>query len=128
MRSAAPGSGEVLLVGLHVRRTDYIHFAKTVLGKNIASKAFYREAMDYFEEEYPDNQVGHAGKGAGEDVMVAMVVVVKEVSIEAIMARMLVLTVMTVVTVETVLTVVTVVTVLTVVTVVTVVPRYFSWQ
>merc|ERR1712037_373834 len=35
----------------------YVQFSKQVLGKRVASKAFYQEAMDYFEEEYPDDSV-----------------------------------------------------------------------
>ena len=57
VRAIAGGDKKVLFVGLHVRRTDYVQFSKQVLGKRVASKAFYQEAMDYFEEEYPDDSV-----------------------------------------------------------------------
>lgn len=57
MRAIAGSDKKVLFVGLHVRRTDYVQFSKQVLGKRVASKAFYQEAMDYFEEEYPDDSV-----------------------------------------------------------------------
>lgn len=57
MRTIAGRDKRVLFVGLHVRRTDYVQFSKQVLGKRVASKAFYQEAMDYFEEEYPDHSV-----------------------------------------------------------------------
>jgi hypothetical protein len=57
VREAARGDKEVMFVGLHVRRTDYVEFSKNVLGKRVAGKAFYMEAMDYFEEEYPEYQV-----------------------------------------------------------------------
>ena len=40
-----------------MRRTDYIAFSKKVLGKRVASKAFYMEAIDYFEEEYAEHHV-----------------------------------------------------------------------
>lgn len=57
VRAIAGSDKKVLFVGLHVRRTDYVQFSKQVLGKRVASKAFYKEAMDYFEEEYPDHSV-----------------------------------------------------------------------
>ena len=47
---------EVVFVGLHVRRTDYLQFSKEVLGKKVAGKRFFLEAMDYFEEEYGGEQ------------------------------------------------------------------------
>ena len=33
-------------MGLHVRRTDYVQFSKQVLGKRVASKAYFQEARD----------------------------------------------------------------------------------
>ena len=57
VRSIAGVDKKVLFVGLHVRRTDYVQFSKQVLGKRVASKAYFQEAMDYFEEEYPDHSV-----------------------------------------------------------------------
>ena len=57
VKTIAGKEKKVLFVGLHVRRTDYVQFSKQVLGKRVASKAFYQDAMDYFEEEYPDHSV-----------------------------------------------------------------------
>ena len=48
---------EVLFVGMHARRTDYIAFSKKVLKTKIAGKSHFLEGMEYFQEEFPDNEL-----------------------------------------------------------------------
>ena len=48
---------EVLFVGTHSRRTDYVEFSKTILKKKVAGKSHFLEGIEYFQEEYPDNEV-----------------------------------------------------------------------
>ena len=46
-----------LYVGLHVRRTDYVHFSKVYLNKRVAGKSYFLEAIEYYQEEYPHHSV-----------------------------------------------------------------------
>ena len=55
-KSAKSGK-EVLFIGMHARRTDYIEFSKTILNKKIAGKNHFLEGMEYFQEEFPDHEV-----------------------------------------------------------------------
>ena len=48
---------EILFVGMHARRTDYINFSKKILNKKIAGKNHFLEGMEYFKEEFPDQEV-----------------------------------------------------------------------
>ena len=48
---------ELIFVGLHVRRTDYVQFSKVYLNKKVVGKTYFLEAIEYFQESYPDNQV-----------------------------------------------------------------------
>ena len=48
---------EVLFVGMHCRRTDYVQFSKTILKKKVAGKNHFLEAIEYFQDEFPDNEV-----------------------------------------------------------------------
>ena len=48
---------EVLFVGTHSRRTDYVDFSKTILKKKVAGKSHFLEGIEYFQEEFPDNEV-----------------------------------------------------------------------
>jgi hypothetical protein len=55
---AADTSGkELLFIGLHARRTDYLQFSREVLGERPAGREYYREAVDHFIEEFPDHKV-----------------------------------------------------------------------
>jgi len=45
---------EAVFVGVHARRTDYQQYSKQVQGVNSPGKSYYREAMDYYLEEYQD--------------------------------------------------------------------------
>ena len=56
--AASDTSGkEIVFVGIHVRRTDYVHFSKVYLNKKVVGKTYFLEGIEYFKEEYPDNQV-----------------------------------------------------------------------
>ena len=56
--AASDRSGaEVVFVGIHVRRTDYVRFSKVYLNKKVVGKTYFLEAIEYFQESYPDNQV-----------------------------------------------------------------------
>lgn len=48
---------ELIFVGLHVRRTDYVQFSKVYLNKKVVGKTYFLEAIEYFQESYPDQQV-----------------------------------------------------------------------
>ena len=48
---------EVLFVGTHSRRIDYVDFSKTILKKKVAGKSHFLEGIEYFQEEFPDNEV-----------------------------------------------------------------------
>ena len=48
---------EVLFVGTHCRRTDYVEFSKTILKKKVAGKSHFLEGIEYYQEEFPDNEV-----------------------------------------------------------------------
>jgi len=48
---------EVLFVGTHCRRTDYVEFSKTILKKKVAGKSHFLEGIEYYQEEYPDSEV-----------------------------------------------------------------------
>ena len=48
---------ELVFVGLHVRRTDYVQFSKVYLNKKVVGKTYFLEAIEYYQESYPDNQV-----------------------------------------------------------------------
>ena len=48
---------ELVFVGLHVRRTDYVQFSKIYLNKKVVGKTYFLEAIEYYQESYPDNQV-----------------------------------------------------------------------
>ena len=48
---------ELVFVGIHVRRTDYVQFSKVYLNKKVVGKTYFLEAIEYFQESYPDNQV-----------------------------------------------------------------------
>jgi len=43
---------ESIFIGVHARRTDYQNYSKNVLGVKSPSSSYYREAMEYFLEEY----------------------------------------------------------------------------
>ena len=51
------GPAPPLYVGLHVRRTDYVHFSKVYLNKRVAGKSYFLEAIEYYQEEYPHHSV-----------------------------------------------------------------------
>ena len=56
--AASDRSGaELIFVGLHVRRTDYVQFSKVYLNKKVVGKTYFLEAIEYFQESYPDQQV-----------------------------------------------------------------------
>ena len=57
LSSSDTSGAEPLFVGLHVRRTDYVQFSKVYLNKNVVGKTYFLEAIEYFQEEYPDNKV-----------------------------------------------------------------------
>ena len=48
---------EVLFVGTHSRRTDYVDFSKRILKKKVAGKSHFLEGIEYFQEEFSDNEV-----------------------------------------------------------------------
>ena len=48
---------EIVFVGLHARRTDYIGFSKRILKKKIAGKSHFLDGIEYYQEEFPDEQV-----------------------------------------------------------------------
>ena len=49
--------GEVVFVGLHARRTDYIAFSKKILKKSVSGKYHFLEGIEHFQEEFPDQTV-----------------------------------------------------------------------
>ena len=57
LKTSVKSSKEVLFVSIHVRRTDYQDFSKKVLKKKTVGKSYYREAMEYFREEFPNNKI-----------------------------------------------------------------------
>ena len=48
---------EVMFVGMHSRRTDYIAFARDHLKKKVAGKSHFLSGIEYYKEEYPDHQI-----------------------------------------------------------------------
>ncbi len=48
---------EVLFIGTHCRRTDYVEFSKTILKKKVAGKSYFLEGIEYYQKEFPDNEV-----------------------------------------------------------------------
>jgi len=43
---------DIVFVGIHNRRTDYLPFRKNVLGMRQLRKSFFFDAIDYFRDEY----------------------------------------------------------------------------
>merc|ERR1712029_1196817 len=43
---------EIIFVGIHNRRTDYLDFRRRVLGLNNLYEDYFEDATDYFAEEY----------------------------------------------------------------------------
>ena len=48
---------EIVFIGVHVRRTDYIKYSKNVLKKKIAGKSHFLAGIEYYQSEYPDESV-----------------------------------------------------------------------
>ena len=48
---------EIIFVGLHSRRTDYLAFSKKMLKKSVVGKTYFLEGIEYFQEEFPESQV-----------------------------------------------------------------------
>ena len=48
---------EIIFVGIHVRRTDYIAYSKKILKKSILGKTHFLEGIEYFQEEFPKHKV-----------------------------------------------------------------------
>ena len=48
---------ETLFVGMHARRTDYVEFSKKYLNQKVSGKNHFLEAMEYFQEEYPEYEI-----------------------------------------------------------------------
>ena len=48
---------EVIFVGMHSRRTDYLAFSKKILKKSVVGKTYFLEGIEYFQEEFPEHQV-----------------------------------------------------------------------
>ena len=42
----------ITYVGIHIRRTDYLKFAKNYYGLDPLTKDYFNDAMEYFKEEY----------------------------------------------------------------------------
>ena len=43
---------DVTFVGIHVRRTDHLHYMKTKFDSEPLDSDYYNDAMEYFQEEY----------------------------------------------------------------------------
>ena len=43
---------DITYVGIHIRRTDYLKFAKEKYGFDPLTKEYFNDAMEYFKEEY----------------------------------------------------------------------------
>lgn len=48
---------EVVFIGMHIRRTDYVQYSKQVLKKSVLGKTYFLEAVEYYQEEFPGKQV-----------------------------------------------------------------------
>lgn len=48
---------ELVFIGMHARRTDYIAFSKKILKKSISGKTHFLEGIEHFQEEFPDHKV-----------------------------------------------------------------------
>lgn len=53
LRGLRKGRSSAVLVGVHVRRTDYCQFLRKNIGRQ-ASLGYFRRAMDYFRTKYRD--------------------------------------------------------------------------
>lgn len=47
-------SGGPLVVGVHVRRTDYVTYVKRTTGGNVVGQSYYHKAFQYFRQKYGD--------------------------------------------------------------------------
>ena len=57
LRENEKSGKEIVFVGIHARRTDYIAFSKKILKKSISGKTHFLEGIEYFQEEFPDHKV-----------------------------------------------------------------------
>ena len=48
---------EIVFIGMHARRTDYLAYSKKILKKSVSGKTHFLEGIEYFQEEFPDKRV-----------------------------------------------------------------------
>nr|XP_027223998.1 galactoside 2-alpha-L-fucosyltransferase 3-like isoform X2 [Penaeus vannamei] len=53
--TTSSGEGPPVLVGLHVRRTDYVKHAKKMFGAKLPGEEYFKRALNYYRAKFPNN-------------------------------------------------------------------------
>ena len=57
LKNSEKSGKDVVFVGMHARRTDYVAYSKKILKKSVAGRSYYLEGIEYFEEEFPEEKL-----------------------------------------------------------------------